>query len=175
MKWWALLLAFVALPACANETQDYGIAPTAELRLSDYSSPTPLEIPGARPISTAQLREALQGPLESRPLLFDVVGGDGHMTLPGSIWLPGAGRGSSFDDEIQAQLAQLLDFATRGNRDRLLVFFCAGPSCWLSYNAALRAAKLGYRGVRWYRGGIDACRAAGGPVTEPRIVWKRPG
>lgn len=54
------------------------------------------------------------------------------------------------------RLGRLLEFATRGNRERELVFFCAGPSCWLSYNAALRAARLGYSGVRWYRGGIEA-------------------
>jgi PQQ-dependent catabolism-associated CXXCW motif protein len=176
MKWAWLVTACVPvfLHAQTAETRDYGVAPSAELRLSDYHAPTPLEIPGARAITTPELREALQAPLEARPLLFDVVGDDGHMTLPGSIWLPGAGHGSSFDDEIQAQLAKLLDFATRGNRARALVFFCVGPDCWLSYNAALRAARLGYSAVRWYRGGIEAWRADGGALTQPRIVWKRP-
>jgi PQQ-dependent catabolism-associated CXXCW motif protein len=165
VKWFTLLAAFAAGLSCAQ----------AELRLDDLAAPTPTEIAGARIIDTEELREALKAPLESRPLLFDVVGEDAHMSLPGSIWLPGAGRGSSFEDEIQARLAKLLELATRGNRERQLVFFCAGANCWLSYNAALRAARLGYSGVRWYRGGIEAWRAAGGELALPRVVWKRPG
>lgn len=168
-----LVLALIAGAVSADEARDFGVVPRTELRLEDHSSPTPLEIPGARTIGTAELRAALKAPLESRPLLFDVLGGDGHRTLPGAIWLPGAGRGTSFDDDVQAQLAKLLDFATRGDRARPLVFFCAGPSCWLSYNAALRAARLGYSGVRWYRGGIEAWGAGGGALVEPRVVWQR--
>jgi PQQ-dependent catabolism-associated CXXCW motif protein len=150
-----------------------GIASPSELRLDNLSAPTPVEIPGARTIDTAELQEALQAPLESRPLLFDVIGDGGHRTLPGAIWLPGAGRGESFDDELQQRLGKLLEFATRGNRERMLVFFCAGQNCWLSYNAALRAARLGYGGVRWYRGGIEAWRAAGGELAPPGVVWKK--
>jgi PQQ-dependent catabolism-associated CXXCW motif protein len=155
-----------------DEAQDYGVAPRAELRLEEHAAPTPLEIPGARIIATAELRQLVQAPLEKRPLLFDVIG-DGHLSLPGAIWLPGAGRGTSFDDEIQARLAKTLEQATRGDRSRMLVFFCAGPRCWLSYNAALRAARLGYSGVRWYRGGIEAWGAGGGALSEPRLTWQR--
>ena len=32
-----------------------------------------------------------------------------HDTLPGAIWLPGAGRGTSFDDDVQARLDKLLE------------------------------------------------------------------
>ena len=156
-----------------DEAQDYGIAARAELRLEEYAAPTPLEIPGARIITTAELRQLVQAPPEKRPLLFDVIGDDGHRSLPDAIWLPGAGRGTSFDDEIQARLAKTLELATRGDRRRTLVFFCAGPRCWLSYNVALRAARLGYSGVRWYRGGIEAWGAGGGALTEPRVLWKR--
>jgi rhodanese-related sulfurtransferase len=54
-----------------------------------------------------------------------------------------------------------------------VAFFCAGPRCWLSYNAALRAVRLGYRRVLWYRGGIEAWGAGGGALERPRVVWKR--
>ncbi len=153
-----------------SEAQDFGVAPRAELRLEEHAAPTPLEIPGAQIIATAQMRRLVQAPTEKRPLLFDVIGDDRHLSLPGAIWLPGAGRGTSFDDEIQARLAKTLELATRGDRSRTLVFFCAGPRCWLSYNAALRAARLGYTGVRWYRGGIEAWGAGGGALTEPRVM-----
>lgn len=158
----------------AGEAQDFGVFPSPVLRLGDVNSPTPLEIPGAKTIGTAQLRALLAAPPAARPLLFDVLGEPAHPSLPGAIWLPGAGRGSSFDDELQARLANLLEFATRGDRSRALVFFCAGPRCWLSYNAALRAARLGYGQVRWYRGGIEAWRAAGGELAELRLRWRAP-
>lgn len=173
-----VLAAVVLLPALAfaqvvvDEKRDFGVPPSAELRLADHASPTPLTIPGARVIATAELRVRLEEPLDARPLLFDVLGEDQHATIPGAIWLPGAGRGTSFDDDVQAKLAKLLEFATRGERARPLVFFCSSPECWLSYNAALRAVRLGYADVRWYRGGLEAWRANGGALAPPRVRWK---
>jgi hypothetical protein len=41
---------------------------------------------------------------------------------------------------------------TNNNPQQPLVFFCACVECWESYNAALRALRLGYREVYWYRG-----------------------
>ena len=49
---------------------------------------------------------------------------------------------------------------------RPIVFFCAGPRCWLSYNASLRAAKLGYTNVRKYREGIEDWVDAGLPTES---------
>jgi PQQ-dependent catabolism-associated CXXCW motif protein len=170
-----LACLLVCGPACAqalDEMRDAGVAPSAELRLEDHASPTPTTIPGARIIGTEELRALLERPLESRPLLFDVLGEAGHSSIPGAIALPGAGRGTSFDDELQQKLAKLLEFATRGERGRPLVFFCSSPSCWLSYNAALRAVRLGYAEVRWYRGGLEAWRAAGGALARPSVRWK---
>lgn len=181
MKWWvlSLVLALGAAqaqlpPEPVDEAEDFGVAPSAELRLADHAAPTPREIPGAKLIDTAELRRRLDAEPEARPLLFDVIGGSGHPTLPGAIWLPGAGRGESLDDALQAQLAKLLELVSNGERARPMVFFCAGPKCWFSYNAALRAARLGYTQVHWYRGGIAAWRAAGGPTAMPRLRWKSP-
>ena len=159
--------------ALVDEAQDFGVAPSAEMRLEDHASPTPREIPGARTIATSELRRLLQAPLSERPLLFDVLG-EAHLSLPGAIWIPGAGRGASFEDELQTRLARLLQFMTAGNRDRMLVFFCTGPRCWLSYNAALRAVRLGYSAVYWYRGGIEAWGAGGGALREPAVAWETP-
>ena len=60
--------------------------------------------------------------------------------------------------------AVALQAAAKGDTGAPLVFFCAGPRCWLSYNAALRAARLGYGNVLWYRGGIEAWGAGGGAL-----------
>ena len=170
----SLLLCAAHAQTGVDEQEDFGVPASTELRLEEHASPTPREIPGAALIATPELRRLVQGPAERRPLLLDVLGGEGHLTLPGTIWLPGAGRGSGFGDEVQARLAKLLEFATGGDRSRTLVFFCSGPRCWLSYNAALRASRLGYGTVRWYRGGIQAWGASGGALAEPRAAWQRP-
>ena len=170
----AFLLAAPATGAqsVTDEAQDFGVAPSAELKLVDHASATPLEIPGARLIQTQDLRRQLQAPLAERPLLFDVLS-EAHASLPGAIWLPGAGLGSGFDDALQERLATVLRFMTAGDRARELVFFCVGPHCWLSYNAALRAVRLGYTNVLWYRGGIEAWGASGGALRTPRVAWER--
>jgi rhodanese-related sulfurtransferase len=46
-----------------------------------------------------------------------------------------------------------------------IVFFCEGVGCWESYNAALRAEKMGFTRVYWYRGGLDAWKEAGLPMN----------
>ena len=170
-----LVLVLLAGPAFAqvvSETQDFGVAPTTELRTSEHAAPTPLRVPGALTIGTAELRNTLRAPPGERPLLFDVTGEDRHVSLPGAIWLPGAGLGESFDDKIQARLARTLAQGAGSDRARPMVFFCANARCWLSYNAALRAVRLGYAGVLWYRGGIDAWGRGGGALVEPLLVWR---
>ena len=168
--WSVLFLVFVAGFALANEDADHGIAPVAVLRTAELSAPTPREVPGAKTIRTEELRQSLRS--QSRPLLFDVLGGEAHASLPGAIWLPGAGRGESFTDSLQVRIARTLEATTKGDRKRPMVFFCQGPQCWLSYNAALRAVALGYQNVSWYRGGIEAWLAAGGELAPMRLAWR---
>ena len=149
-----------------DEDQDWGIAPTSQLRQPPYSAPTPRSIPGVATISTPGLKALLEAGAAQEPVLIDVASGDGHRTLPGAFWLPGAGRGANFIDELQSSLAALLAQLTGGDKQRPVVFFCVNTQCWLSYNAALRAAAAGYTSVYWYRGGLEAWRAAGLPLVE---------
>jgi PQQ-dependent catabolism-associated CXXCW motif protein len=115
-------------------------------------------------LKTPALKQMLEGgPL---PLLIDVASGEGHDSIQGATWLPGAGRGANFVDALQGQLADRLERITGGDKARSLVFFCVNAQCWLSYNAALRAAALGYANVYWYRGGIEAWRLAGLPLAK---------
>ena len=148
----------------AEEDRDWGVPAQSALKRPPYTSPTPREIPGAAVIGT----QALQAMLSSaeKPLLIDVLAAEGHASLPGALWIGGAGRGSNFFDPVQAAMSDVLAQLTRGNKDQALVFFCASVQCWLSYNAALRTSALGYGRVYWYRGGIEAWRAAGLPL-EP--------
>ena len=148
----------------ADESRDWGIAPTNQLRQAPYHGPTPLQIPGAQVVQTRQLQALLAGP--DSPILIDVLSEQGHLTLAGAVWLSGAGRGANFVDPVQSLLTQLLRQLAGGNKARPMVFFCAGSQCWLSYNAALRAVAAGYSRVYWYRGGVEAWVAAGLPTAR---------
>jgi PQQ-dependent catabolism-associated CXXCW motif protein len=146
-------------PAYDSETQDFGVPPVNTIRPGNYEAPTPTQIGGAAVITTPRLRDLMLAP--KRPILIDVLGGNPTMSLPGAVWLRGAGLGSGFADEIQQRLAARLTELTGGDKSRAMVFFCLSRTCWLSYNAALRAVSLGYRNVMWYRGGRNAWIAAG--------------
>jgi PQQ-dependent catabolism-associated CXXCW motif protein len=169
---WRILVAGLLLVPCAawafaDEEQDWGVQPTHDIRQPPYSAPTPLDVPGGKLITTEALKALVD---TGKPLLFDVAGGENHITLKGAIWLPGAGRGIHFLDPLQADLAVRLAAFTARDKTRPLVFFCVDVECWLSYNAALRAVNLGYTQVYWYRGGIAAWLQAKLPtdrVGEP--------
>lgn len=154
----------VALDASMQyERQDFGVAPGRQLHSGAMHGPTPASIPGGQLVTTKGLAALVQG----RPapfVLFDVLGQ--AESLPNALpaaWLSQAG---SFDDAVQQQAAQLLAQQTQGRKDVALVFYCLSRECWLSYNAALRAIAAGYTNVLWYRGGIEAWKAAGLPTQR---------
>ncbi|SDG46567.1 rhodanese-like domain-containing protein [Roseospirillum parvum] len=170
----ALSLALCALMAACqttdtarvSEDHDWGIPVTTEYRDADFHAPTPTSVPGATVISTEKLAAALEE--ETPPLLIDVLGGDGHNTIPGAVWLKGAGWEGTSDARLDAKLAEL----TNGDKFRDTVFFCLGPRCWLSYNAAMRASRLGYVNTYWYRGGVNGWEASGRQlVPATRAEW----
>lgn len=141
----------------AWERQDMGVPPQQQLRDGPFHGPTPNKIPGGQVITTKGLLPLLQ---QGVPVLvFDVLGSG--QTLPNAMPLSWAAQPGSFDDPVQQQLGQVLQQAARGRTDLPMVFYCQGPQCWMSYNAALRAIKLGYRNVLWYRGGTEAWQRAG--------------
>jgi PQQ-dependent catabolism-associated CXXCW motif protein len=115
-------------------------------------------------ITTVQLRDMMLAP--SAPLLINVIGGGQTVSLPGAIWLRGAGLGDDLNDPVQARLDACLAALTHGDKAQPVVFFCLSKTCWLSYNAAVGAAALGYSHVFWYRGG-------GTPGTPPGCPWSR--
>ncbi len=159
--------AEASLASAALESRDWGVQPTEELRVHDYHAPTPTTIVDAKLITTDELRGLIAS--DSAPVLIDVLDGRGHQTIPGAVWLPDAGLGGSgFADKNQTQLAGILQRLTEGDQSRTIVMFCLGPECWLSHNAALRAVRLGYTDVRWYRGGLQAWKASGMPTVQVR-------
>jgi len=160
----------IAAPLYADEATDWGVAPQAALRLEQYRAPTPTDIPAAEPVDTARLEALWRA--ANRPLLIAVLGGEAPRGIPGSLRLGDAGRGVSFGDLTQQRLAQHLRRATNANPAAVVVFYGSDAQCWLAYNASLRAVRLGYTHVLWYRGGVKAWEAAGLPmVALPDDKW----
>jgi len=159
----------IAADGPADEDRSWGIAPPPGYRAVNYHAPTPDELPGARVVRTAELQALLER--DPKPMLIDVLSGPVHRTLPGSIWLHNGGLGDYNAEEDKRFLIALARI-TGHDRQRTLVFYCSGVRCWLSYNAALRAVRGGYANVLWYRGGIDAWRAAElTTVTADYFQW----
>ena len=126
--------------------------------------PTPASIPGGQIITTQGLVE-LRGK-QARTLVFDVLGA--AETLPGALAAVPAHQPGTFDDSTQREFGQFLQQVTQGQKDTPLVFYCQSTQCWMCYNASLRAIRLGYTKVLWYRGGLEAWKRAGQAVQAAR-------
>jgi len=150
-----------------GETEDFNVPPTDKFRGGTFEAPTPLQVLGATTITTPQLRDKMLS--STPPIVVDVLSPPPTQSLPGAISLPEAGWDTN---QTQAKLKAALTTLTGGNPARTLVFLCLSRTCWLSYNATLRAVHLGYTQVYWYRGGHDAWRAAGLAMTPAaRGAW----
>jgi len=144
------------------ERQDMGVPATDQLHSGQMHGPTPASIPGGRLVTTQELVQLVQS---GQPyLLFDVLGSG--QTMPGAISVLPASQPGDFNDQVSQQLGQFLGQVTQGNRQVPMIFYCASVQCWMSYNAALRAIKLGYSNVLWYRGGLETWQAIGGPMVS---------
>jgi len=144
----------------AEELTDFGVPPQDRMQ-RNVGSPTPTSIPGGHVITTAEIRQALGSSI----LMVNVLQ-EAYPTIPGAISIPGVGMAGTYDDEAQQALWAALGQATNMNPNQPIVFFCAGPRCWESYNASLRALQLGFKTVLWYRGGLAAWRASGGQLAQ---------
>lgn len=94
-----------------------------------------------------------------------------HRDVPGSVWIPDAGRGvitPAFDAFFRRRLETL----SGHDRSAPVVIYCH-EQCWMSWNAAKRAIYYGYRNVLWYPDGIEAWTRAGHPVAI--VSAERPG
>jgi PQQ-dependent catabolism-associated CXXCW motif protein len=153
-----------------------------EYRMGDYRAPVPESVPGGRTITTAEA-QALHA--EGSAVWIDVLPAprrpeglpsgslwrpSPHHGIPGSLWLPDVGQGA-LATATEAWFRRMLEQATHGDTSRPIIFYCLAD-CWMSWNAAKRAAALGYRAVHWYPDGADGWEMAGLP-TE--ILQPAPG
>jgi PQQ-dependent catabolism-associated CXXCW motif protein len=93
-----------------------------------------------------------------------------HRTIPGAVWLQGAGNATGdtgFALAFRTRLASL----TGGDRAKPIVVFCH-PDCWASYNAAKRMIGLGYTNVSWYPEGMEGWQNEHETsVVKPDAAW----
>lgn len=83
--------------------------------------------------------------------------GSEHLTIPGAVWHPEAGRGTP-DAALWRALVSDVRRARRRDPHVPVILFCRAD-CWMGWNAARRLAKAGYRNVWWLAEGIDGWRA----------------
>ena len=165
---WMVVSAFAQDTGFADELKDYGVSATKNPRprSSNYGSATPTEIPGAKVVTTKDLITMLAG--ETRPVLIAAY--SAPTMIPGSIAMDGAGEDRLLGVDRE-KFPKALTKLTSDDKSKLIVFYCHGSKCWLSYNAALHALELGYTNVMWYRGGRDAWKEANQKFVPPAGTW----
>ncbi len=159
--------------AVPDEPVDYWTGP--------INGPVPATLSGATVLHTEELNALLK---EGDVVLVDVSNlphrpeklAQGavwlpkpHQVIPGSLWVPGAGVGAIASD-VDAAFRDRLAHATGNDLGRIVVIYCH-ERCWLSWNAAKRAVRYGYRNVHWYPEGIEGWNAAGlkSVIAEPTV------
>jgi rhodanese-related sulfurtransferase len=128
---------------------------------------TPLELGGANVVDVAAVaRLAASGArIVDTRALHDFLAG--HLPDAAHVdYKERSARNPGFDprdDDVPAFLLRLQRFA---GKDRPVVFYCNGPSCWKSYKAAAAASRAGYRQVYWFRNGFSAWLQDGRPSVH---------
>lgn len=174
-RWLVLGLALIGNAAANAQPPEPG-----GYRMDNYRAPTPQTMAGGTVLDT-QTAHALWE--SGKAVWFDVLPARRrpanlpasalwlplpHRDIPGSLWLPDTGRGA-LSPELEAYFRDQLASATRGRRDVPVVFYCLAD-CWMSWNAAKRAANWGYTRVYWYRDGTDGWEAAKLPTAGAEPV-----
>jgi thiosulfate/3-mercaptopyruvate sulfurtransferase len=122
----------------------------------------------------ARLRRENPGLTADRPprdlILFDLREprdfAIGH--LPGALSLPFLHFPETFEKAVAAGWPG-------ADRARIsLVLYCYGTDCVRSRKAGAQAARLGFRDVLWFRGGVQEWREAGYPLLDSPLPTSSP-
>jgi sulfur-oxidizing protein SoxY len=163
-----------ATPSAASRA-DSGVPEPADFWNGPVNSPTPGTLRGATVIRAPDLARMLAA---DRAVLVDVSNSPPrpeklaphavwlpapHPVIPGSLWLAGVGAGT-VDAATEGFYRRRLSEATSNDMNHPLVVYCH-ERCWLSWNAAKRAIRYGYRRVYWFPDGIEGWKAAGFATT----------
>jgi PQQ-dependent catabolism-associated CXXCW motif protein len=174
-----ILTTLIPLVLSAGEPAIPGPTPGAPAKLFDqdgyridqFQAPVTIDPPGAKTVTTqgmqaliadgqAVLVDVLPAPPRPSGLAPDTLWmPPPHENIPGSVWLPDVGQGR-LSDALKTYLARNLGRLSGGDRAKPLIFYCK-PDCWMSWNAAKRAASDGYTTVYWYPDGVAGWTTAG--------------
>ena len=142
---------------------------------------TPNGVTGGTVLDTEALAKLIE---TVHPLLLDVAERDRkppsmgkdtpwlptHRSIPGAVFLDGAGKGTADPEYAEAFKARMASL-TKGDLGAPIVTFCH-PDCWGSYNAAKRLVGLGYTHVYWYREGTEGWQGDHETrVAKPDPTW----
>ena len=136
----------------AEEDADFGVAPESMLH-TDLIGPTPISVPGATTIRTAELVSLLS---RLKPIIIDVALDSWGRSIPDAVGLQGTGHGASFSEKVQDRFSRKMQTLTNGDLSAPIAVFCVNSERFTGYNLALRLVALGYTQVYWYRGGVEA-------------------
>lgn len=157
------------------EAMDWGVKST-DVREGKilYHAPTPMTFQEFKSISTAQLAQRMKG---ATITLIDARGfTDIDLpTIPNAYSIDWAGTLDGDDREpvLQRNFAKIMQLIVPDHATPIAVF-CWSAQCWVSVHAAQRLHALGYTDVFWYRGGIEAWKAAKLPTVTAvphATVW----
>ncbi|CAO4169920.1 Rhodanese domain-containing protein [Methylorubrum aminovorans] len=141
---------------------------------------TPATLKGATVID----RQGLEALLLEGPVLIDVVLADHrpaglpadrpwlptHRSIPGAVWMPGAGGAPLSPEKEEAFLRRVAEL-TGGDRAKPVVTFCR-PECWGSWNAGKRLVAAGYSRVHWFPLGVEGWQDDHDTaVAKPDPAW----
>ena len=150
----------------ANEEFGGGYATADTLQVQDLNNVPPPSLSGITTFDTQTLATALTG--KDAPSIVNITSIDD--VIPGSATLLYGGfayAGSDKEMAYEARFSGLLKLLAP-SVDKPIVFYSLGRN-WHGANAALRAVKLGYRNVGWYRGGLESWKAANLPLAKAVI------
>lgn len=147
-------------------------------RIDQFRGPVPETVPGARTVGTAEVKRLTESAGAS-PVLIDVMPAPQkprglaetalwfpptRSHIPSSAWLPNVGYGR-LSDGLDRYFRANLERLTAAEQARPIVIYCLAE-CWMSWNAARRAAEYGYTQVMWYPDGTTGWEGAGLPLAE---------
>ncbi len=181
MKLIAVSLAAVVTLADLSQATDVPPPPEpSDYKSTDYRSPVPATLSGARVVSSADAKvlydsnsavfiDVYPRPPKPPNLPAGTVWRDPkHASIAGAVWLPNVGYGV-LSPAAAEYLASRLATLTGGDKTKTLVFFCL-KDCWMSWNAGKRALALGYTNIVWFPDGTDGWQALSLPLSEVEPV-----
>ncbi|WP_425073977.1 PQQ-dependent catabolism-associated CXXCW motif protein [Sagittula sp. S175] len=175
----ALLTGLLALAAPLPAQQ----AEPADYRTDHYRGPVPMAVTGGTVVGPEEAHAlweqgaAFIDVLPQAPKPANLPKGTiwrdkPRDSIPGAIWLPNVGYGA-LADVTADYFRRGLKEATGGDPSQPVVFFCL-EDCWMSWNAAKRAAEWDYTAVFWLPEGTDGWSLWGYPLERVKPMAGQP-